>query len=84
MSAVANAGARASLDFVDVLDVGEALAVRAAEFAGDVHSPGPKMGAVDALGGALARREGATVVSADRDLTHDETVAVLDVDEYRN
>jgi hypothetical protein len=28
--------------------------------------------------------EVATVVSADRDLTHDETVAVLDVDEYRN
>jgi predicted nucleic acid-binding protein len=83
-STVDLAGARAALDFVDVLDVDEALAVRAAEFAGDVHPPGPKMGAVDALVGALARREGATVVSADRDLTHDETAAVLDVDKYRD
>jgi predicted nucleic acid-binding protein len=77
-------GVRAALDFVDVLPVDESLAVRAAEFAGDVHPPGPKLGAVDALVGALARREGAAVVSADRDLTHDETTAVLDVDEYRD
>lgn len=76
-------GARAALDFVDVLGVDESLAVRAAEFAGEVYPPGPKMGAVDALVGALARREGATVVSTDRDLTHEETAAVLDVDEYR-
>jgi predicted nucleic acid-binding protein len=76
-------GVRAALDFVDVLDVDESLAVRAAEVAGEVHPPGPKMGAVDALVGALARREGATVVSNDRDLTHDETTTDLDVDEYR-
>jgi len=82
-STVDLSGVRAALDFVDVLDVDEPLAVRAAEFAGEVHPPGPKMGAVDALVGALARREGATVVSADRDLTHAETTAVLDVDEYR-
>lgn len=76
-------GARAALDFVDVLAVDEQLAVRAAEFAGDVYPPGPKMGAVDAIVGALARRESATAVSADSDLTHDETKQVLDVDEYR-
>lgn len=76
-------GVRAALDFVEVVDVNEQLTVRAAEFAGEVHPPGPRMGAVGALIGALARREGATVVSADRDLTHADTAAVLDVDEYR-
>jgi len=76
-------GARAALDFVDALAVDEQLAVRAAEFAAEVYPPGPKMGAVDAVVGALARREGATVVTNDSDLTHDRTRAVLDVDEYR-
>lgn len=76
-------GARAALDFVDVLPVDEQLAVSAAEFAGDVYPPGPKMGAVDAIVGALARREGATAVTHDSDLTHEQAKAVLDVDEYR-
>lgn len=76
-------GARNALDFVDVLDVDERLSVAAAEFAGDVFPPGPKMGAVDAIVGALARRENATVVSHDADLTHPETRDVIDVDRYR-
>jgi len=82
-STVDLSGVRAALDFVDVVETDESLAVRAAEFAGEVHPPGPKMGAVDALVGALARRAGATVVSNDRDLTHDETSTLVDVDEYR-
>lgn len=76
-------GARSALDFVDVLPVDEQLAVAAAKFAGDVYPPGPKMGAVDAMVGALARREGATVVTHDSDLTHTETQNVVDVDAYR-
>lgn len=76
-------GARTALDFVDVLTVDEQLAVRAAEFASDVFPPGPKMGAVDALVGALARREGAPIVTNDSDLTHPETRAVVDVEAYR-
>jgi predicted nucleic acid-binding protein len=77
-------GARSALDFVDVLPVDEQLAVAAAEFAGDVYPPGPKMGAVDAIVGALARRESATVVTHDSDLTHPETQNVVDVDAYRS
>lgn len=77
-------GARSALDFVDVLTVDERLSVAAAEFASDVYPPGPKMGAVDAIVGALARRAGATVVTDDSDLTHEETKAVIDVDEYRD
>jgi len=77
-------GARNALGFVDVLEVDERLSVSAAEFAGDVFPPGPKMGAVDALVGALARRENATVVSHDSDLTHPETRNVIDVDRYRD
>ncbi|AXG09168.1 PIN domain-containing protein [Haloplanus rubicundus] len=76
-------GARDALEFVDVVGVDERLAVAAAEFAGEVFPPGPKMGAVDALVGALARREGATVVTNDADLTHSETQAVVAVDAYR-
>lgn len=76
-------GARGALDFVDVIAVDERLAVAAAEFAGEVYPPGPKMGAVDALVGALARREDATVVTNDADLTHSETRAVVDVESYR-
>lgn len=76
-------GVRDALDFVDVLEVGEQLSVAAAEFAGDVFPPGPKMGAVDAIVGALARRERAVVVSHDSDLTHPETRRVIDVDLYR-
>jgi predicted nucleic acid-binding protein len=76
-------GVRDALDFVDVLEVGERLSVAAAEFAGDVFPPGPKMGAVDAIVGALARRERAVVVSHDSDLTHAETRRVIDVDSYR-
>jgi predicted nucleic acid-binding protein len=77
-------GARSALEFVDVLGIDEQLSVAAAEFASDVYPPGPKIGAVDAIVGALARREGATVVSNDSDLTHAETKAVVDVDGYRD
>jgi predicted nucleic acid-binding protein len=83
-STVDISGARGALDFVDVLAVDERLSVAAAEFASDVYPPGPKMGAIDAIVGALARREGATVVTDDSDLTHEKTEAVVDVDEYRN
>jgi predicted nucleic acid-binding protein len=76
-------GARRALDFVDVLEVGERLSVAAAEFADEVFPPGPKMGAVDAIVGALARREGAVLVSHGSDLTHPEARNVVDVDCYR-
>jgi predicted nucleic acid-binding protein len=53
-------GARSALDFVDVLPVDEQLAVAAAEFAGQVYPPGPKVAAVGAIVGALARRSSLT------------------------
>jgi predicted nucleic acid-binding protein len=77
-------GARTALDFADVLPADEDLAARAAAFAGEVHPPGPRMSAVDALVGALARREGAPVVTADSELTHPETRAGIDVETYRD
>jgi hypothetical protein len=48
--------------------------------------PGVRDPPIHRLRGPVDHRivEVATDVSADRDLTHDETVGVLDVDEYRN
>mgnify|MGYP000097274902 CR=1 FL=1 len=43
---------------------------------------GPFLDGHDALIAAVGRELGAPVVSADRDLTHEETKKVVDVEEY--
>lgn len=75
--------ARAELVWADVVEVGEATSVTAAEVAADIGPQGPNLTAIDATVAAVARELDAAVVSADSDLTHEETRKVVDVDEYR-
>lgn len=77
------AGAVAALGWGEVYGSDEQLAVTAAEVAADVGPEGPYLGGCDALIAAVGRKLDAPVVSADADLTHPETKAVLDVLEYR-
>jgi predicted nucleic acid-binding protein len=73
----------AALSWGEVYEADEALAVTAAEVAADVGPEGPYLAGCDALIAAVGRKQDAPVVSADADLTHSGTKAVLDVLEYR-
>lgn len=77
------AGATTALSWAEVYEGGERLAVTAAEVADDIGSEGPYLAGCDGLIAAVGRELDAPVVSADEDLTHPETKAVLDVLEYR-
>lgn len=72
-----------SLTWGAVYGVDEHLTVTAAQVADDVGPQGPYLDGVDALVAAVGRELDAPVVSADSDLTHPETKAAIDVDEYR-
>lgn len=74
--------ARGELAWCEVVDITEGTAITAAEIADEVGPQGPHLAAVDALVAAVGREFGATVVSGDSDLTHEETRAVIDVEEY--
>lgn len=77
------AAVRADLHWAEVHET----SVETAELAGDVAAAigpeGPMLSGVDALIAAVGRETGAPVVSADTDLTHPETRAVVDVESYR-
>lgn len=75
--------ARNELGWCEVVEIDEEVAVTAAEIADEIGSEGPDLTAVDALVAAVGRRMNAAVVANDRDLTHTETKAVVDIDEYR-
>ncbi|WP_049901614.1 PIN domain-containing protein [Halococcus agarilyticus] len=77
------AGAVEALAWGQVYGVDEQLAVTAAEIADEVGPEGPYLDGCDALIAATGRELDAPVVSADDDLTHPETGAVVDVLEYR-
>lgn len=77
------AGTRAALEWAEKYAVDERTAVLAGEVADEVGPEGPFLDGLDALVAAVGRELGAPVVSADGDLTHEETKAVVDVDEYR-
>ena len=76
------AEARAALSWGETYDVDEETAVAAAGIADEVGPDGPYLDGVDALIAAVGRELNAPVVSADTDLTHEETKAVIDVEEY--
>ncbi|MUV89115.1 PIN domain-containing protein [Halapricum sp. CBA1109] len=75
-------GARADLSWGQKYDVGEKTAVTAGEIATEVPPSGPYLDGNDALIAAVGRELDAPVVSRDRDLTHEETKKVIDVEEY--
>lgn len=55
----------------------------AGEIATEIGSEGPHLTGMDALIAAVGRQLDAPVVTADTDLTHPETKAVVDVETYR-
>ncbi|MFD1587884.1 PIN domain-containing protein [Halorientalis brevis] len=74
--------ARADLAWGEKHAVDEHTAVLAGEIANEVGPEGPFLGGLDALIAAVGRELDAPVVSADGDLTHEETKKVVDVEEY--
>lgn len=77
-------GARADLAWGEKHAVDEHTAVLAGEIADEVGPQGPFLDGLDALIAAVGRELDAPVVSADGDLTHEETKRVVDVEEYRD
>lgn len=76
------AGARAALSWGEKYEIDERTAVTAGELADEVAPGGPYLDGLDALIAAVGRELDAPVVSADGDLTHEATKAVIDVEEY--
>lgn len=76
--------ARADLAWGQPYTVDEDTAVVAGEIASEIGPEGPFLDGVDALIAAVGRELDAPVVSADRDLTHEETKQVVDIEEYRD
>jgi len=72
-----------ALSWGKVYDVNGDLSVEAARIADEIGPQGPYLDGVDALVAAVGRELDAPVVSADGDLTHEETKRVVDVEEYR-
>ena len=75
-------GARAALSWGEKYDVDERTAVTAGEIADEIAPGGPFLDGLDALIAAVGRELDSSVVSADSDLTHEETKTVIDVEEY--
>jgi len=72
-----------ALSWGTVHEIDEELSIMAARIADEIPPQGPYLDGVDALVAAVGRTLDAPVVSADGDLTHEETKRVLDVEEYR-
>lgn len=75
--------ARNDLAWGETYDVDDGTAITAGEIADEIPPEGPYLDGVDALIAAVGRELDAPVVSDDRDLTHPETKAVVEVEEYR-
>ena len=63
-------------------EIDQRTAITAAEIADEIGPGGPYLDGPDALIAAVGRELNAPVVSADGDLTHRETRAVIDVEDY--
>ncbi|ELZ08383.1 PilT protein domain-containing protein [Halovivax asiaticus JCM 14624] len=75
--------ARADLGWVDVQPIDERTVATAGDIADEVAPGGPYLDGPDALIAAVGRELDAPVVSADCDLTHEETRSVVTVEAYR-
>lgn len=75
-------GAREALAWGEVYAVDERTAVAAAEIADEMGAQGPFLTGMDALIAAVGRELDAPVVSADADLTHQQTRKIVNVEEY--
>jgi len=73
-----------ALSWGHVYETTEALSAEAARIADAIGPQGPYLDGVDAVVAAVGRETGATVVSADSDLTHEATRDVIDVESYRD
>jgi len=76
-------GVRAALAWGETHTVDEHTAALAGEIVNEIGPEGPFLDGLDALIAAVGREVDAPVVSADRDLTHEETKSVVDIEEYR-
>lgn len=77
------AAVKADLSWGDVYETDEDTAALAGEIADEIGPEGPFLAGMDGVIAATGRELGAPVVSDDRDLTHEETQRVVDVEEYR-
>lgn len=75
--------AKTDLAWGEVYETGKRTAEIAGEIADEIGPEGPFLAGMDALIAAVGREVGAPVVSNDRDLTHEETRKVVDVETYR-
>jgi predicted nucleic acid-binding protein len=66
-----------------VVETDERTAVIAGEIADEIGPSGPFLSGMDGLIAACGRELNAPAVTADGDLTHPETRAVVDVETYR-
>ncbi|ACV47892.1 MULTISPECIES: PIN domain-containing protein [Halomicrobium] len=73
-----------ALGWVEVVEVDAELSETAARIADEIPAGGPYLDGVDGLVAAVGREWGAPIVSADSDLTHEETRRAVDIDEYRS
>ncbi|WP_226022904.1 PIN domain-containing protein [Halomicrobium salinisoli] len=76
------AATRAALSWAELYEIDAELAALSGEIADEIGPGGPYLDGPDALIAAVGRRLDAPVVSSDGDLTHPETRAVIDVEEY--
>lgn len=76
-------GARVDLSWAEVYAVDERTAVTAGRIAEEIATDGPYLDGADALVAAVGREMDAPVVSGDGDLTHERSMEVIDVDQYR-
>ncbi|GCF14344.1 hypothetical protein Harman_22790 [Haloarcula mannanilytica] len=72
-----------ALSWGEVYEINGDLSVEAGRIADEIGPEGPYLDGVDALVAAVGRELDAPVVSADSDLTHEETKRVINVVEYR-
>ena len=77
------AEATAELAWGTVYETDGQTATIAGEIADEIGPQGPFLTGMDALIAAVGRELGAPIVSADSDLTHEETQTVVDIEEYR-
>lgn len=76
--------AKADLSWVSVYETDENTATTAGKIANEIGPEGPFLAGMDGLIAATGRELDAPIVSSDKDLTHDQTKNVVDVQEYRD